>query len=64
MGAVAETGIPRHQIAMPSAIAHLCPKCGFCCNGVIFSDVELNPSERLKFRELGFTAGEARLPPA
>ncbi len=27
------------------AIAALCPACGLCCNGVLFRDVELQPSD-------------------
>lgn len=29
------------------AIDHLCLKCGLCCNGALFRDVELQPQDRL-----------------
>jgi len=29
-----------------NAITQLCPKCGLCCNGVIFGDVELQRGDR------------------
>ncbi len=31
-----------------SAIAQLCPKCGLCCNGVLFGDVELQRGDNAK----------------
>lgn len=38
-----------------SAVAQLCPKCGLCCNGVLFADVELQRADsasRLRARGL------------
>lgn len=31
-----------------SAIDHLCPSCGLCCNGVLFGDVELQRGDDAK----------------
>jgi len=40
--------------AMEDAISKLCPKCGLCCNGVLFSDVELERGdEPQRLAELG-----------
>lgn len=37
-----------------TAIAKLCPACGFCCNGVLFGDVELQRTDDTKkLTELG-----------
>jgi uncharacterized protein len=36
------------------AVASLCPACGICCNGVLFKDVELQPSDdAARLRGLG-----------
>ncbi|MSU21137.1 MAG: YkgJ family cysteine cluster protein [Pedosphaera sp.] len=36
------------------AVSQLCPKCGLCCNGVLFNDVELQPGDnRIRLRSLG-----------
>ena len=37
-----------------SAVAQLCPKCGLCCNGVLFGDVELQQGDSAsELRTLG-----------
>ena len=33
---------------LKTAIAQLCPSCGMCCNGLLFADVKVQPSEDLK----------------
>ena len=36
------------------AVATLCPKCGLCCNGVLFGDVELHAGDNAgRLRDLG-----------
>lgn len=36
------------------AISKLCPACGLCCNGVLFGDVELQPTDDAKLlKKLG-----------
>src|SRR2546425_1171955 len=38
------------------AVATLCPKCGLCCNGVLFGDVELQVTDEAKrLRALGLS---------
>ncbi|MHC1769062.1 MAG: YkgJ family cysteine cluster protein [Verrucomicrobiia bacterium] len=32
--------------AEPGSVAHLCPACGLCCNGVLFKDVELTDADK------------------
>ena len=40
----------------------LCPKCGLCCNGVIFADVRLRASDNAeRLRALGLPVGTPRL---
>ena len=37
------------------AISHLCRKCGLCCNGALFENVQLQPGDdRRRLAELGF----------
>ena len=44
------------QDRVSDAIAALCPKCGLCCNGVLFGDVQLEKSENAAaLRALGLT---------
>lgn len=39
----------------PEAIARLCPACGLCCNGVLFTDVKLEPGDDpVRLGQLGF----------
>jgi Fe-S-cluster containining protein len=38
------------------AVSQLCPKCGLCCNGVLFADVELRKGDDAKgLAELGLS---------
>jgi Fe-S-cluster containining protein len=40
-------------------VSQLCPKCGLCCNGVLFADVELRRGDDAKrLVELGLSFGE------
>jgi uncharacterized protein len=40
------------------AVDQLCPKCGLCCNGVLFADVELRAGDDPgRLAELGLTLG-------
>jgi Fe-S-cluster containining protein len=40
--------------SLADAVSKLCPKCGLCCNGVLFADVELRKSDDAKrLAELG-----------
>ncbi len=53
-----KTGPPNSPSAA-AAVAALCPACGFCCNGVLFADVELQRSDdaaRLRALGLRFAA--------
>lgn len=43
-------------------IAKLCPDCGFCCNGVLFSDVKIAPADRLALSGIGCSGVKSRLP--
>lgn len=45
-----------------SAVATLCPECGFCCNGVIFSDVSLRPCDLKAVAASGLSVRKNRLP--
>lgn len=46
----------RQQSTADDVVANLCPKCGLCCNGVLFGDVELQASDDAKqLRALGLT---------
>lgn len=48
-----KTGPPNSPSAA-AAVAALCPTCGFCCNGVLFADVELQRSDdAARLRALG-----------
>jgi uncharacterized protein len=38
----------RRRSTRADAVANLCPKCGLCCNGVLFGDVELQGSDDTK----------------
>jgi Fe-S-cluster containining protein len=38
------------------AVSQLCPKCGLCCNGVLFADVELQKGDDIRrLAELGLS---------
>jgi Fe-S-cluster containining protein len=38
------------------AVSQLCPKCGLCCNGVLFADVELRKGDDIqRLAELGLS---------
>jgi Fe-S-cluster containining protein len=40
----------------PDSVAQLCPKCGLCCNGVLFADVELRKGDDIqRLAELGLS---------
>src|ERR1035441_3049702 len=40
----------------PDSVAQLCPKCGLCCNGVLFADVELRKGDDVqRLAELGLS---------
>jgi Fe-S-cluster containining protein len=42
-----------------NVIEQLCPKCGLCCNGVLFADVELRKGDDAqRLAELGFSLAE------
>jgi Fe-S-cluster containining protein len=44
---------------MMNEIDQLCPKCGLCCNGVLFADVELRKGDDAKrLAELGLSLGK------
>ena len=41
------------------AVSQLCPKCGLCCNGVLFADVELQKGDDAKrLAEIGLLLGK------
>lgn len=51
---------------LKTAIAHLCPECALCCNGVLFKDVELQPGDdarKLELLGLPFSASSTRKSP-
>jgi Fe-S-cluster containining protein len=40
----------------PDFVSQLCPKCGLCCNGVLFADVELRKGDDVqRLAELGLS---------
>jgi uncharacterized protein len=42
--------------AAAARVAQLCPKCGLCCNGVLFADVRLQPGDSARrLIELGLS---------
>ena len=46
-------------MAISDAVQSLCPECGFCCNGVLFGDVELRASDKPRsLAKLGLTLFE------
>ena len=44
-----------------TAVATLCPECGFCCNGIIFSDVKLRPCDLKAVAASGLSVRKNRL---
>jgi uncharacterized protein len=56
-GAVLPSALVDTPATVPDrAVGQLCPACGLCCNGVLFSDVELPPGgEARKLEALGVT---------
>src|ERR1017187_9632698 len=49
----------------PDSVAQLCPKCGLCCNGVLFADVELRKGDDAqRLAELGLPLVKKRRKPA
>jgi hypothetical protein len=49
-------------MSVKEAIAQLCPKCGMCCNGVLFKDVELQSADDAQeVRNLGIPVSQTRV---
>jgi Fe-S-cluster containining protein len=53
------------KYSFTDAISQLCPKCGLCCNGVLFADVELRKGDDAqRLAELGLSLVKKGCKPA